>query len=172
MAEKKGNAGKEGKKLTFKTSIDIPSQNRGKIIAILNRNLADALVLYSQTKQAHWNVKGETFYQLHELFDDIAEGVLGWVDLIAERATALGGYAEGTVRMAASETRLPPYPTDKNSGKAHVKNLVGAFSIFAKNVRKAIDETADLEDLSTSDLFTEVSRDADKYLWFLEAHEQ
>lgn len=154
----------------YDTSIDIPLSARTAVIEIINQNLADASDLYSQTKHAHWNVKGQTFYQLHELFDDIAGGVLEWVDMIAERATALGGYARGTVRMAASASRLPEHGIQKNDGETHVRNLAASFSAFAGNVRKAIDETADLGDMSTSDMFTEISRGADKYLWFLEAH--
>lgn len=156
----------------FKTSIDMPAPSREKVIKILNQYLADASDLYSQAKQSHWNVKGNTFFQLHELFDDIAESVLEWVDLIAERVTALGGYAEGTVHMAASKSSLPEYRTDRNDGETLVRNLAKSFAAFAAGVRKAIDETADLKDISTSDLFTEVSRGADKYLWFLEAHYQ
>ncbi len=156
----------------FNTSIDIPEESRAAAVVILNRNLADATDLYTQTKHAHWNVKGSTFYQLHELFDEIADEILEWVDMIAERVTALGGYAEGTARMAVSASRLPEPATNRNDGEAHVKNLSQSMSAFAKNVRKAIDDTADLNDLSTSDLFTEISRGADKLLWFLEAHFQ
>lgn len=172
MPGKKNGNRKETENKVFRTSIDLPEKTRKNVIAILNQNLADSTDLYTQTKQAHWNVKGSTFFQLHELFDDIAGGTLEWVDMVAERVTALGGYAEGTARMAAAASRIPEPPTAKNDGETHIRNLAKSFAVFAKNVRKAIDETADLGDLSTSDLFTEISRGADKYLWFLEAHLQ
>jgi len=86
---------------TFKTSVDIPAETRRKAIEILNQNLANSFDLMSQTKQAHWNVKGNDFWQLHKLFDELAAETAEWVDMIAERATALGGYATGTARMAA-----------------------------------------------------------------------
>jgi DNA-binding ferritin-like protein len=65
-------------------------------------HLADTFHLYSQTKQAHWNIKGKDFFQLHEMFDELDAELLPHVDTIAERATTLGGTALGTARMAAS----------------------------------------------------------------------
>ncbi len=92
---------------TFPTHIDLPKNTRTTNIALLNQQLADTADLYSQIKQAHWNVKGKDFIALHELFDDLAERMLAFVDEIAERATALGGTAMGTARMAATNSTLP-----------------------------------------------------------------
>lgn len=164
--------GKALKELNFHTSLDIPASARKEIVDILNADLAATSDLYSQTKQAHWNVKGAQFYQLHELFDDIAEGILAAVDQLAERATALGGYAMGTVRMAASSSYLPEYDCHSSDSLDHVKYLGKRFAMYSKRIREMIDRTAELGDLSTSDLYTEISRNADKYLWFLEAHLQ
>src|SRR4029453_5136871 len=102
---------------TFATRIDIPEEARGSLIELLNARLADSFDLYSQLKQAHWNVKGSDFIQLHELYDDVAESVLEFVDMIAERATSLGGVALGTARMAASATTLDEYPLATVAGK-------------------------------------------------------
>ncbi len=89
----------------FSTHIDLPVESREQLIMLLNEHLADSFDLMSQTKQAHWNVKGKDFYQLHLLFDEIAGELADFVDLLAERATSLGGYATGTVRMAAENSR-------------------------------------------------------------------
>jgi starvation-inducible DNA-binding protein len=156
----------------FRTRVDLPEEAREKLVALLNGHLADSLDLYSQVKQAHWNVKGEEFYQLHLLFDEIAAEVLEFVDGIAERATALGGYATGTVRMAAAASELPEYPTDAIQGLEHVEALVERLGVYANRIREAIDASDELGDKSTSDLYTEISRTADKRLWFLEAHLQ
>ena len=85
----------------FTTRIDIPEEAREQLIELLNARLADTFDLYSQLKQAHWNVKGSDSIQLHELYDTIAADVLVHVDTIAERATPLGGLALGTTRLAA-----------------------------------------------------------------------
>src|SRR6476661_6395338 len=95
---------------TFKTAIDIPADVREKMVALINRQLADTFDLLSQVKQAHWNVKGPDFWQLHKLFDEVAERAEEWVDEFAERITALGGYAMGTVRMAATSSTLAEFP--------------------------------------------------------------
>src|SRR3954463_4394869 len=96
-------------KSMFSTRNDLGREVRGPMVALLNQQLADTFDLYSQTKQAHWNVKGAQFYPLHELFDRLAGELEGYVDLIAERATALGGLAQGTVRLAAANSRLGEY---------------------------------------------------------------
>ena len=154
-----------------KTSIDIALENREQLVSLLNKQLADTFDLYSQTKQAHWNVKGRDFFQLHELFDKLASGLTGHVDTIAERATALGGTALGTTRMAAAASRLPEYP-EIVEGLESVAALAERYGKLAASTRAAIDAATELGDLDTADLFTEVSRDLDKSLWFLEAHLQ
>src|SRR5690606_19587077 len=121
----------------------IPEDNRTKLIELLNTNLAEALDLYSQTKQAHWNVKGMDFIQLHELFDDLAEKLEGHADELAERATALGGVAMGTVRMSASTSSLAEYPDDVADGAKHVGLLADRYGEFGNRVRAAIDAAED-----------------------------
>jgi starvation-inducible DNA-binding protein len=156
----------------FSTQVNLPAEKRERLIEMLNEHLADTFDLMSQTKQAHWNVKGKDFYQLHLLFDEIAEELDGFVDLIAERATSLGGYATGTVRMAAENSSLPEYPTDITEGMDHVRALVERFGPYANRIRSAIDASSGLGDQSTADVYTEISRAVDKRLWFLEAHIQ
>jgi len=157
---------------SFSTSVDIPAERRAKINKVLNQHLADSFDLVSQAKQAHWNVKGPSFWQLHKLFDEVAEQAEGWVDEIAERVTALGGYATGTVRMAAVASTLPEFPTDITDGMDYVKAVATRLAAFTNSARGAIDETDKLGDADTADLFTEISRCADTYLYFLEAHLQ
>jgi starvation-inducible DNA-binding protein len=156
----------------FKTKNDLPEATRVKVIELLNARLADCKDLQTQTKQAHWNVKGPNFIGLHELFDKINEEVDEYVDEIAERAVQLGGVAEGTARVVAKRSTLPEYPLNISDGRSHVEALSSALAAFGKGARKAINETNDLGDLDTADLFTEVSRGIDKWLWFVEAHLQ
>jgi starvation-inducible DNA-binding protein len=155
----------------FETRNDLPAEQREKLVELLNARLADTLDLYSQVKQAHWNVKGTDFIQLHELYDMVAETVLPFVDEIAERATALGGLATGTVRMAADATSLDEYPIDGTDGRQTVRLVADRLAAYGAAVREAI-ETADSElgDMGTADLFTDISRAIDKHLWFVETH--
>ncbi len=156
----------------FKTKNDLSEGVRIKAIKLLNERLADCIDLQTQTKQAHWNVKGPHFIGLHELFDQVNAAVEDYVDDIAERAVQLGGVAEGTARMAARRSSLPEYPVGAADGHSHVEALSSALAAFGKGARKAIDEANEFNDLDTADLFTEVSRGIDKWLWFVEAHLQ
>jgi starvation-inducible DNA-binding protein len=156
----------------YETENDLPKDARVEVIGIANQRLADIIDLQTQLKQAHWNVKGPHFIGLHELFDKIAEGVESYVDMIAERIVQLGGIAQGTVRVAASRSRLAEYPLDIADGAAHVEAVARALSTFGREARMTIEETDELDDADTADLFTEISRGIDKWLWFVEAHSQ
>ena len=156
----------------FKTKDDIPEATRKKVIDLLNTRLADCIDLATQTKQAHWNVKGPNFIALHELFDKINQDVLEYVDTIAERAVQLGGVAMGTARMAAASSTLAEYPVKAHDGHSHVDALSSVLAAFGKEARKSIDQADELGDKDTADIFTEVSRGIDKWLWFVESHLQ
>jgi starvation-inducible DNA-binding protein len=156
----------------FKTKNDIPEATRAKVVELLNARLADCIDLQTQTKQAHWNVKGLDFIALHELFDKVNEAVEDYVDDIAERVAQLGGVAEGTVRTAAKRSSLPEYPAKAVDGRSHVEALSSALAAFGAAARKDIAQADELGDQVTADLFTEVSRGIDKWLWFVEAHLQ
>jgi starvation-inducible DNA-binding protein len=157
---------------TFATRVDIPEAERDKLVDLLNARLADTFDLYSQLKQAHWNVKGSDFIQLHLLYDQVAENVLEYVDMIAERATALGGLALGTARLAAAASTLDEYPPETVAGLETVAAIADRLATYGASVRAGIDVAADLGDQDTADLFTEISRAIDKHLWFVEAHLQ
>ena len=156
----------------FQTKNDLSEGVRVKVVQLLNERLADCIDLQTQTKQAHWNVKGPNFIALHELFDRISADARENVDEIAERVVQLGGVALGTVRLAANRTSLSEYPPNAVDGRSHVEALSSVLATFSKSVRKAVAEANDLGDLDTADLFTEISCSTDKWLWFLEAHQQ
>ena len=156
----------------YPTKNDLPLDVRAQVAELLNSRLADCIDLQSQSKQAHWNVKGPQFIALHKLFDEINEAVEGYVDLIAERIVQLGGIAAGTARVVAERSELDEYPLDIASGVDHVKALSGALAAFGTRIRRAADEIDDLGDADTVDLCTEVSRGIDQWLWFVEAHLQ
>ena len=153
-----------------RTHNDLPEKTRRRVCAELNTLLADAADLTMQAKQAHWNVRGPNFIALHKLFDEVYAHAGEWTDLIAERVTALGGQAIGTVQAAAEHTRLAPYPLDLVDERAHVERLSMSIAAFGENVRGLIDTFTKLEDLGSADVCTEISRAVDQDLWFVEAH--
>ena len=156
----------------YETENDISLKRRTELNTLMNQRLADAVDLQMQMKQAHWNVKGPSFIGLHELFDKVDEAVESYVDMIAERIVQLGGVAEGTVRVSAARSRLAEYPLAIAEGMTHVEAVARALSTFGQAARSTINEADELDDADTADLFTEISRGIDKWLWFVEAHSQ
>ncbi len=157
-------------KVTFDTKLDILAPTRKKVAAILNQVLANLTDLHSQTKQAHWNVRGPQFYSQHKLFDEVAGSVETHIDPIAERIVQLGFPANGTIRQAAAKSALDEFPTQQDGELGYTVALTDRFAQCGAAVRKAINDTANLGDADTADLLTNVSEDLDKGLWFLEAH--
>jgi starvation-inducible DNA-binding protein len=156
----------------FTTKNDLPEATRSRIADLLNQRLADCIDLQTQCKQAHWNVKGQSFIGLHQLFDDVNGDVEGYVDLLAERVVQLGGVAEGTARSVAARSTLSDYPSSLTTGEEHVDALSSALATFGAGTRRAIQQVDELQDDDTADILTEISRAVDKWLWFVEAHLQ
>ena len=109
---------------------------------------------------------------MSSLFDKLNADVENYVDDIAERAVQLGGIADGTARSIVKRSTLAEYAATSGSGTSHVEALSSALAAFGKLVRSAIGHSVELKDADTADLFTEISRGTDKWLWFLEAHLQ
>lgn len=155
---------------TYPSSVGVPESNRQAINALLNARLADSSDLRTQVKWAHWNVKGMHFIQLHELFDSVASHLEEQTDSIAERITALGGVANGTAREVAAKSGLKEADLTASDGPSMLKFLVHNVAHHANALREAVQESDDLDDAITADLFTQLTRELDKDLWFLEAH--
>ncbi len=152
------------------THNDLPAKTRAAMTELLNARLADAIDLSLQLKQAHWNVRGATFFQLHELFDKLHAETGTYVDDLAERCVQLGGTARGTLQAVAQRSALAAYPLTAKTPVAHLKAIQESLAAFGKAVRAGIDAADQAGDSDTADLFTGISRGADKALWFIEAH--
>jgi len=151
------------RKLKEKTQSDV-------MIALLNKLLANAIDFKLSAKQAHWNVKGENFAALHELFDKTSSEADEYADMLAERAVQLGGTAQGTLQVVSGQSALSGYPVDIHDGQDHVKALTGGISMLADAHRQAINAAMDAGDMVTADLFTEITRGLDKLHWFIRSH--
>ncbi len=138
----------------MKTMNALDSNAKKTSIDILNARLADSIDLALAVKQAHWNIKGPRFIAIHEMLDKL-----------------LGGTAFGTVQTTADKTKLPPYPTEIHDIDDHLKALIERVALSTNAMRKNIDDTDEAGDAGTADIFTNISRDLDKWLWFLESHQ-
>src|SRR2546428_12953602 len=125
-----------------RTKNDLPEKVRTQVVALLQERLADCIDLEAQSKHAHWNVKGPSFIALHELFDKVAENVEEHIDTLAERVTALGGTARGTLAAVARATSLRPYPDDIKEGIAHVAAPSAALADYGAKLRAGIQAAA------------------------------
>ncbi len=160
------------KNLMHATKMSLPEKTRIESIEFLNKSLASGSDLFAQLKQAHWNIKGMNFIALHKLLDEIAEEVEEQVDVIAERITAMGGTALGTLQEAVKNTELFPYPVDIFKIEEHLEHLTVNMAAFGESCRNNIDKTDEIGDKVTNDLYIDLTRMLDKNLWFLEAHLQ
>ncbi len=156
----------------FSTRVALPMNTRAAIGVILNERLADILDLERQAKQAHWNVKGPRFQQLHVLFDETAALAVGWADDIAERAVQLGCVAEGTIQAVAGRSELPKAPLNVDTADEWVHVVAEALAFCTNAARSDIAEADAAEDAVTTDLLTRITGEADKQLWFVESHLQ
>jgi starvation-inducible DNA-binding protein len=134
----------------------------------LNLNLANMTSLATAYKQAHWNLQGAGFAQLHELFDRFADQTREYADLVAERAVTLHGTAHGTIEGAVKETTLPPFFLEEHREDALLRALVERANAAIAEIRKGIDGTE--EDLPTQDVYIEIARGLEKQEWMLRSH--
>lgn len=154
----------------YMSRLDLGEEVRRAVIPVLQARLSDTLDLFAQLKQAHWNVRGPQFIALHDLFDRLAEEVEDASDEIAERIVALGGLADGRIQATASMSRLPEYPERVRLAPSVLGALADAISSYGRGLREGIADTTDAGDADSADLLTGISRQADKALWFVEAH--
>jgi DNA-binding ferritin-like protein len=107
------------------------------LFAFPNTLLADAIDLQLQSRQAYWNVKGLNFMDLRKLFDQVAQGVEGYANLIAERIVQLGGTAEGTARVVAGRSALDGYAHAALFGNDPIDALAQTITTFGRHTRSA-----------------------------------
>ena len=154
----------------YSNRVSLSSDIKKKVVTILQVRLAEAADMHSQSKFAHWNVKGDNFYQLHLMFDQVAKVIGKQFDPIAERLTQLGGVANGTVRQASFVSTLPEYPVEVVAGMDHVRALADSLGQYCKGMRDASSKIDDIGDEPTSDFFNQLIVDAEEQLYFLESH--
>jgi starvation-inducible DNA-binding protein len=139
-----------------------------RLVRGLNLNLANMTSLVLAYKQAHWNLQGPGFAQLHELFDQFASQTREYADLLAERAVTLYGTAHGTIEGAVKETTLRAFPLDEHREEPLLRALVDRVLTAIKEIRKGLDEGED--DLPTQDIYIEIARGLEKQEWMLRSH--
>jgi starvation-inducible DNA-binding protein len=147
-----------------------PSTSQSKVVQILNQSLASMVTLKLHAKQVHWNIKGEDFLSIHELFDKVATQADDYADLLAERAVQLEGFARGDIGDIHKNQGLGSLPANLTAQEACLKAISADLAAMAEDTREAIDATAALGDAVTADLYTGITAGLDKLHWFVRSH--
>ena len=146
----------------------LDEERRARLVLGLNQTLATLSDLAAAYKQAHWNVVGADFSQLHELFDQFADQTREYVDVVAERAVTLGGTARGTIQAVVEQSALPAFPLEERCEQHLLEALAARIDILDGDIRGSMDATA--SEPATQDVYIEVVRGIEKQRWMLQAH--
>ena len=154
----------------MKLNIGLSDQDGKGVIDILNVLLADEYVLYTKTRNYHWNVVGPQFHDLHKFFEAQYEELNEVVDEVAERVRALGGTALGSLTEFLKQTRLKEHPGQSASTLEMVKNLLMSHEAIIQSLRVDLERCADkCHDMGTSDFLTGLMEQHEKMAWMIRA---
>lgn len=152
----------------MKPSIGISDKHLQKGIELLSITLADEMTLYIKTRKFHWNVSGQSFMELHKLFQTQYTELEESIDLVAERISKLGGKAIGTMHEFSSSTRLKEAPDKYPSQKEMLKELLNDHEFLIMALRKDVDECATkTKDAGTADFLTGLMEQHESTAWVL-----
>ncbi len=153
------------------TNIGIPDSNRASIVKILNTLLADEFVLYTKSRNYHWNVVGPQFNDLHKFFEAQYEELDEIVDEVAERARSLGGKAWGTLAEFSQHSRLKEQPGEYPPALTMVANLHADHEAIIRTLRGELATVQDTyADAGTTDFLTGLMERHEKMAWMLCAY--
>ena len=154
----------------MKLNIGLSDQDRKGGIDILNVLLADEYVLYTTTRNYHWNVVGPQFHDLHKFFESQYGELDEVVDEVAERVRALGGRALGSLTEFLKQTRLKEQPEKSVGGLEMVKNLLLNHEAIIQSLRADLETCDDkFHDVGTNDFLTGLMERHEKMAWMLRA---
>ncbi len=152
----------------IKPEIGIKENDLSKIVDLLSSVLSDEMVLYVKTRKFHWNVTGESFMELHKLFQAQYTELEETIDEVAERISKVGGKAIGTMKEFSQMTRIKESPGIYPSQKAMIQELLQDHEAMATQLRKDIDIcTEKIKDVGTTDFLTKVIQQHETNAWVL-----
>lgn len=152
-----------------KANIGLSANSRQKVVNLLGNILADQYVLYTKTRNYHWNVTGIDFAQYHKLFEDQYSSIDEDIDEVAERIRALGGKTPATLREFVKSATLQEHPAKYPSAKTMIANLLADHESVIRNLRKGIEVCGKADDAGTEDFLTQLMEKHEKTAWMLRA---
>lgn len=154
----------------MKTNIGLKEKDTAAVATVLNKLLADESVLYQKVRNAHWNVEGPGFHELHVFFETIYTELALVVDGVAERVRTIGHYAVGTLKEYLELTRFTEARDGKNDGNTFIKELLSDFETLIISIREDIELADKHGDKGSSDFLSGVVEQHEKTAWMLRAH--
>ena len=152
-----------------KVHIGLAPNSRQKVIDMLGNIIADQYILYTKTRNYHWNVTGEDFIQYHKLFEEQYSAIDEDIDEVAERIRALGGKTPATLGEFLKSATLKEHPAKYPTAKVMIANLLADHETVIRNLRKDIVSCAKLDDVGTEDFLTQLMEKHEKTAWMLRA---
>jgi len=153
------------------TNIGIADKNRKVVAAELAKLLADEFLLYTKTRNAHWNIEGKDFHSVHAFFESQYEQLDEVVDSVAERIRQLGHYAPATLKEFLLLTHLTEKMGEKNNSQGFINELLADHESIIILLRENINCFAgELKDAGTSDFITSLMEEHEKIAWMLRSH--
>ena len=151
--------------------IGIESENRKGVVGILNTLLADEYILYTKTRNYHWNVVGKDFKERHEFFQEQYEKLDEMIDEIAERTRQLGGLTVATLNEFLQIAQLKENPGEYPSDLKMISNLLKDHESTIKYLRKSAEQCEEeYNDMGTNDFLIGLMEIHEKMAWMLRAH--
>src|SRR5574341_717161 len=152
----------------MKTSIGLSDKQREGVVRILSALLADEYVLYTKTRNYHWNVVGPQFNDLHKFFQSQYEDLDEVIDDVAERIRSIGGWSVATLTEFTKHTRLKEHPGEYHDARKMISNLVADHEAIIRNLRVDLETVADkYHDIGTNDFLTSLMEKHEKMVWML-----
>jgi len=149
-------------------NIGITEQNRHKIVEILSSILSDEYVLYTKTRNYHWNVVGPHFNEYHETFEEQYDGLADDVDEVAERIRSLGFKAPSTLSEFQKNSQLKEHPGEYPDANTMVSNLLGDHETVIKTIREKVSLiSGEFGDVGTEDFLVGLMEKHEKTAWML-----
>jgi starvation-inducible DNA-binding protein len=151
----------------MKPSIGLSEESRHASVKLLSLLLSDEVMLYTKTRNYHWNVSGESFMELHKLFQSQYTELEETIDSVAERVGKMGGKSIGTMKEFLEQTRLKEYPGQYGTQKDMMLDLLNDHETLAVEIRKDVETSAKNKDAGTADFFTEILEQHETTAWVL-----
>lgn len=151
----------------MKPNIGISAKDLKTNIDVLTVVLADEVMLYTKTRKFHWNVSGNSFMELHKLFEADYKVLEVNIDEVAERINKLGGKTIGTMKEFLDNTNLKESPNVYPNQKEMISELLADHESIIQSLRKDVDKCDEANDAGTADFLTGLMKGHEKSAWIL-----